>query len=164
MGGNITAESLVLSNGLNVNNNFIMGSDGKLTVKEANVSGEINATSGTIGGMKISSDGISSGEVDDGNGMFNISKKGISLSYGNTSITLSIGTFEDLINGGKGTDAALLINDSTSTGIAPKITLTNNMAYFNVPVFLDIPKDYREVPIGALYIYNGDELRIRVPE
>ena len=162
--GNITAESLVLSNGLNVNNNFIMGSDGKLTVKEANVSGEINATSGTIGGMKISSDGISSGEVDDGNGMFNISKKGIGLSYGNTSITLSIGTFEDLINGGIGKDAALLINDSTSAGIAPKITLTNNMAYFNVPVFLDIPKDYREVPIGALYIYNGDELRIRVPE
>lgn len=166
--GNITAKNLVLTNGLNVGDNFTMGADGVLNAKnvtiEGNITatsgsftGKINANSGSIGGMEITLNSIKSAD-----GSMTLSTSGLSVSYNGAYMTSGIFSFIDIANGSVRKTSAILEIGTASSMLAPKITLTNSMAYFNVPVFLDIPKDYKEVPIGALYIYNNDELRIRL--
>lgn len=53
--GNVT----IKRGSLNINNKFIVTSDGALTATEANITGEINASSGTIGGFTINQNGLS---------------------------------------------------------------------------------------------------------
>ena len=174
--GDITADSLTLTNGLTVGGNFSMGADGTLNAKnvtiEGNITatsgsftgeviatcgsfaGEINATSGTIGGLIIDSNGIHSG-TDTSNGHFGISKSGMDLSYNGQSIVMNVSPTLDIMNGGTKTMACLMITADTESRVESLITFTSEFAQIKVPLFIDLPK-HEFAQIGQLCRGDND--------
>ena len=159
--GNITADSLKLTNGLTVGENFSMGADGTLNAKnvtiEGNITatsgsftgeviatsgsftGEINATSGTIGGLIINSDGIVS-DRESSNGSFGISRDGMSVSHNGQAIVMNFMPMLDLTSGEIETMAGLSITANVESHVESLITFTSKFAGIKVPLFIDLPK------------------------
>lgn len=99
--GNITAENLVLTNGLNVGDNFTMNADGVFNAKNVTIEGNITATSGSITGSVMIGSGNTAiylkqedgyGKIVDsnGNGLYFDSSNNLILSSNGTITTTAI--------------------------------------------------------------------------
>lgn len=132
------------------NASFSVTKGGKMTAINAKISGEIEATSGKIGGMEITSNSIKSAD-----GSMTLSTRGLSVSYNGAYMTSGILSFIDIASGSVSKTSAILEVGTSSSMLVPMITLTSTFAQIKVPLFIDLPR-YASAKTGQLCRGDGD--------
>lgn len=123
------------------------------TIKDTCTITKIDAVKGTIGGMTISNNSISSTV----NGSMILSSGGLSCNYNNAYMYSGIINFIDISNGNVSkTSASIEIGNST-TGLQAMINLTNTFAMFKVPIYLPSLPKYAAAKSGQLCVGDGDQ-------
>ena len=123
------------------------------TIKDTCTITKIDAVKGTIGGMTISNNSISSTV----NGSMILSSEGLSCNYNNAYMYSGIINFIDISNGNVSkTSASIEIGNST-TGLQAMINLTNTFAMFKVPIYLPSLPKYAAAKSGQLCVGDGDQ-------
>lgn len=114
-------ESSYISGGsIDIGSNFSVDSGGNMTCSNADVSGTINSSSGTIGGFTIGDDTLTSGDLVIGEGLIRVGGSRILLERGLTLVGPNGGGTVRLNNGNvyieSSGSSSLLIGDDGSSG------------------------------------------------
>lgn len=107
----ITAENITLEGLVTANSNFKILTDGSMEAVNGKFSGELNATSGTIGGLTINDDSISSSD-----NLLVINQSGLHTYKGTTVMFVGVETVKNLIAGTSTVTPVLRLSGSGPSG------------------------------------------------